>query len=225
MTEILERDTGLETGEMDPRVGPHLRTPPPVVTRKVRVPRHPEPPRESIVCSYRTERDTGLEPVTPSLGSRQREPIGQDSSGLERDSAGGTDQITRDPAEPCTVPVLSATGLGMAPNVAEAELSACLRVLADAAAAPFLSTGGNPIAEKVWQGGGTGSRFSIRAEVMRWRQSAIRRARILPPAVSLKPSPDAKVSFFQTIIGPLALCGTSMRDAYWSAWLMATNDR
>jgi hypothetical protein len=34
------------------------------------------------------ERDTGFEPVTPSLGSEVREPIQNDSSGLERARSG-----------------------------------------------------------------------------------------------------------------------------------------
>jgi hypothetical protein len=95
------------------------------------------------------ERDTGLEPVTPSLGSEPGEQIGQDSRGLERDSIGGTGPIRRDPEVPCTDAVLSSGdarivgGRGAkrlnSPAAADAAIRAWLRAAADELAAPFLT--------------------------------------------------------------------------------------
>jgi hypothetical protein len=77
--------------------------------------------------------------VTPSLGSETAGPGGQDSSGSERDSGGGTDEIRREPATPCTVLMHSSAGWTQA--AADAAIAAYLRAMADG------------LAERVMRGG------------------------------------------------------------------------
>ncbi len=86
------------------------------------------------------ERDTGLEPVTPSLGSEAREPIRQDSCGSERHHLTGDDAKPRDPFGPCRNAMLK---LGARGKAADAALTIYLRTLADDLAEGWLSPGGD----------------------------------------------------------------------------------
>jgi hypothetical protein len=92
------------------------------------------------------ERDTGLEPVTPSLGSDVPAPIQDKTSQTEKTPVDGEATFSPDSSGSCTMPMLNAgapsSGVRGSPLAADAAVRAWLRVAADELAGTFLSPGG-----------------------------------------------------------------------------------
>lgn len=92
------------------------------------------------------ERDTGLEPVTPSLGSDVPAPIQDKTSQTEKPPVDGEVSFSPDSPGSCTMPMLNAgapsSGVRGSPLAADAAVRAWLRVAADELAGTLLSPGG-----------------------------------------------------------------------------------